>query len=171
MCRMFCNFATKLVSIEKMKNEESQMIEGDGLIPFFDVTEDKMQHIIKVIGVGGGGCNNRWERDIRPANTGGGGKGASKMLIDMFPMADGKLPAGLNTYTKLETSQYAYESDYPFMNRDPRFYRTFTFPGFRWAYNGDPTQRDGHNPSYDAGKNYVLWNYVWYTGRRIHCQQ
>ena len=107
--------------------------------------------------------NNRWERDIRPANTGGGGKGASKMLIDMFPMADGKLPAGLNTYTKLETSQYAYESDYPFMNRDPRFYRTFTFPGFRWAYNGDPTQRDGHNPSYDAGKNYVLWNYVWYT--------
>ena len=107
--------------------------------------------------------NNRWERDIRPANTGGGGKGASKMLIDMFPMADGKLPAGLNTYTKLETSQYAYESDYPFMNRDPRFYRTFTFPGFRWAYNGDQTQRDGHNPSYDAGKNYVLWNYVWYT--------
>ena len=50
MCRMFCNFATKLVSIEKMKNEESQMIEGDGLIPFFDVTEDKMQHIIKVSG-------------------------------------------------------------------------------------------------------------------------
>ncbi len=107
--------------------------------------------------------NNRWERDIRPANTGGGGKGASKMLIDMFPMADGKLPAGTNTYTKLETSQFAYESDYPFMNRDPRFYRTFTFPGFRWAFNGDPTQRDGHNPSYDAGKNYVLWNYVWYT--------
>ena len=107
--------------------------------------------------------NNRWERDIRPANTGGGGKGAGKMLIDMFPMADGKLPAGLNTYTKLETSQYAYESDYPFMNRDPRFYRTFTFPGFRWAFNGDPTQRDSHNPSYDAGKNYVLWNYVWYT--------
>lgn len=107
--------------------------------------------------------NNRWERDIRPANTGGGGKGASRMLIDMFPMADGKLPAGLNTYTKLETSQYEYESDYPFMNRDPRFYRTFTFPGFRWAYNGDPTQRDGHNPSYDSGKNYVLWNYVWYT--------
>ena len=107
--------------------------------------------------------NNRWERDIRPANTGGGGKTAGLMLIQQFPMADGKIPAGLGTYTKLETSEYSYEADYPFMNRDPRFYRTFSFPGFRWAYNGDPTQRDSHNPSYDSGKNYVLWNYVWYT--------
>ncbi|MCR4853801.1 MAG: RagB/SusD family nutrient uptake outer membrane protein [Prevotella sp.] len=107
--------------------------------------------------------NNRWERDIRPANTGGGGKTAGLMLIQMFPMADGKLPAGLNTYTKLETSDYAYESEYPFMNRDPRFYRTFAFPGFRWAYNGDATKRDSHNPSYNSGKDYVLWNYVWYT--------
>jgi hypothetical protein len=47
------------------------------------------------------------------------------------------------------------------MNRDPRFYRTFAFPGFRWAYNGDASLRDAHNPS--DGKNYVLWNYVWYT--------
>ncbi len=107
--------------------------------------------------------NNRWERDIRPSNTGGGGKTAGLMLIQQFPMADGKIPAGTGTYTKLETSEYSYESDFPFMNRDPRFYRTFSFPGFRWAYNGDPTQRDSHNPSYDNGKNYVLWNYVWYT--------
>jgi hypothetical protein len=85
------------------------------------------------------------------------------MLIQMFPMADGKIPAGLGTYTKLETSEYSYEAEYPFMNRDPRFYRTFTFPGFRWAYNGDPTKRDSHNPSYNSGKDYVLWNYVWYT--------
>ena len=107
--------------------------------------------------------NNRWERDIRPANTGGGGKSAGLMLIQMFPMADGKIPAGLGTYTKLETSDFSYEAEYPFMNRDPRFYRTFTFPGFRWAYNGDPTKRDSHNPSYNSGKDYVLWNYVWYT--------
>jgi hypothetical protein len=83
------------------------------------------------------------------------------MLVQMFPMADGKLPAGLNTYTKLETSSYAYESEYPFMNRDPRFYRTFAFPGFRWAYNGNAAEHDAHNPS--DGRNYVLWNYVWYT--------
>jgi len=68
-----------------------------------------------------------------------------------------------NTYSKLERSQYAYDESAPFMNRDPRFYRTFAFPGFRWAYNGDATQRDAHNPSYDGGKNYVLWNYKWYV--------
>jgi hypothetical protein len=51
------------------------------------------------------------------------------------------------------------------MNRDPRFYRTFAFPGFRWAYQGDPTQADANNPSYDGGKNYVLWNYVWYVDK------
>jgi len=105
--------------------------------------------------------NNRWERDIRPANTGGGGKNASAMLVNLFPMADGKIPADAETYAKLEDSSIKYDSEVPFLNRDPRFYRTFAFPGFRWAYNGDASQRDQHNPS--DGKNYVLWNYVWYT--------
>ena len=105
--------------------------------------------------------NNTWERFIRPDNQGGNGYGAGLMLIQMFPMADGKLPAGLNTYTKLEPSNYQYESEYPFMNRDPRFYRTFAFPGFRWAYNGNAAEHDSHNPS--DGANYTLWNYVWYT--------
>ena len=105
--------------------------------------------------------NNRWERDIRPSNTGGGGKGAGLMLVNMFPMADGRIPSGTGTYTKLETSEYTYEAEFPFMNRDPRFYRTFAFPGFRWAYNGDASSINPNNPS--DGKNYVLWNYVWYT--------
>ncbi len=105
--------------------------------------------------------NNRWERDIRPANTGGGGKNASAMLVDMFPMADGKIPAGTGTYTKLQTSDSTYAKSTPFLNRDPRFYRTFAFPGFRWAYNGDASQINPNNPG--PGNSYVLWNYVWYT--------
>ena len=123
--------------------------------------------------------NNRWERDIRPANTGGGGKGAGLALIEQFPMADGKMPdlsglADLNivggrtdkdTYSKLERSQYAYNEAAPYMNRDPRFYRTFAFPGFRWAYQGDATVRDSHNPSYNGGKDYVIWNYVWFVDK------
>ncbi|MBP7357949.1 MAG: RagB/SusD family nutrient uptake outer membrane protein [Prevotella sp.] len=107
--------------------------------------------------------NNAWERYIRPSNTTGSGKNASAMIIDMFPMADGKRPTTCNTYTKLEASDSTYDESYPFVGRDPRFYRTFAFPGFRWAYSGDPTQADSHNPSYDSGKNYAVWNYVWYT--------
>ena len=68
-----------------------------------------------------------------------------------------------DTYSRLERSQYAYDESAPFMNRDPRFYRTFAFPGFRWAYNGDATVRDSHNPYYNGGKDYVIWNYVWYV--------
>lgn len=105
--------------------------------------------------------NNRWERDIRPSNTGGGGRNASAMLVDMFPMADGKIPAGTGTYTKLETSAESYDRDVPFVDRDPRFYRTFAFPGFRWAYNGDASKINPDNPA--PGNSYVLWNYVWYT--------
>ena len=115
------------------------------------------------------GTNNRWERYIRPANnhtSGSGGYEASAMLVDMFPMKDGKIPtAAAGPDSKLKTSQYVYERDYPFMNRDPRFYRTFAFPGVRWAFDGDPTNGEStnHNKSYNNGKDYELWNYVWYT--------
>ena len=104
--------------------------------------------------------NNPWERYIRPDNTGGDGLPPSRMMLNLFPMADGKIPAEANNYTKLATSDIALDTDYPFMNRDPRFYRTFAFPGFRWAYNGDASIHNAHNPS--DGPKYTLWSYVWY---------
>lgn len=58
--------------------------------------------------------NNRWERDIRPSNTGGGGLRASQMLIDEFPMADGKIPASsASAYSKLEVSAESYDNTLP----------------------------------------------------------
>ncbi len=115
--------------------------------------------------------HNRWERDIRPGNTGGGGYSASQMMVDLFPMSDGKIPATYTSYSKLPTSSITYEHEYPFMNRDPRFYRTFAFPGVRWAYKtggyGDATAMDPHNPSYNKGTDYVLWNYNWFYGGDI----
>ncbi|MFV0403302.1 MAG: RagB/SusD family nutrient uptake outer membrane protein [Bacteroides graminisolvens] len=119
--------------------------------------------LFNTVQTGDGMKNNNWERGIRPKNSTGSGKEASAMMVDMFPMADGKKPALTNTYNKLEGSEYIYDENYPFMNRDPRFYRTFAFPGVRWAYSGDPTAADPDNPSYGSGKNYELWNYVWYT--------
>lgn len=105
--------------------------------------------------------NNTWERQIRPANTGGSGKAPSQMMIDQFPMSDGMLPSTCTTYTKLARSSQDYDSKLPFLNREPRFYRTFAFPGFRWAYSGDASVKNANNPS--DGANYTLWNYVWYT--------
>lgn len=106
--------------------------------------------------------NNLWENGIRPSNAmGGGGKTPSSMMVDMFPMADGKRPATCNTYSLLEASEEGYDPKYPFMNRDQRFYRTFAFPGVRWTFNGDPRNELNNNPY--AGTAYELWNYVWYT--------
>lgn len=103
-----------------------------------------------------------WEHGIRPSNAmGGGGKTPSAMLVDMFPMKDGKRPALSKAYTVLDASSTNYNEEYPFMDRDPRFYRTFAFPGVRWAFNGDPTSESNHNPY--KGSDYELWNYVWYT--------
>ena len=66
--------------------------------------------------------NNTWEHGIRPNNTlGGGGKTPSAMLVDMFPMRDGKVPGGCNTYTKLDKSESDYNPQFPFIDRDPRF--------------------------------------------------
>lgn len=119
--------------------------------------------LFNTVQTGDGQKNNNWERGIRPKNTTGSGLEASAMMVDMFPMSDGKKPASCATYSKLDASEYEYEGEFPFMNRDPRFYRTFAFPGVRWAYSGDPTQADPNNPSYNGGKDYTLWNYVWYT--------
>ena len=112
---------------------------------------------------GDGQKNNSWERWIRPANTSGSGFRASAMLVDLFPMADGKVPTTAQTYTKLDRSEYEYDREHPFMNRDPRFYRTFAMPGFRWAYNGDGSVDQPNDPKYNNGRDYELWNYVWYT--------
>jgi len=105
--------------------------------------------------------NNGWENAIRPSNTmGGGGITPSAMMVDLFPMKDGKRPATLDTYSSLEASGYTYDPELPFVDRDPRFYRTFAFPGVRWTFNGNPTSESNHNPY--EGKDYILWNYVWY---------
>lgn len=106
--------------------------------------------------------NNPWEDLIRPANTLGSGLNPSAMIVDLFPMSDGKMPASCESYDNsvLEHSTVPYNPELPFMNRDPRFYRTFAFPGVRWAFNGDPNTSILNNPY--KGSDYVLWNYVWY---------
>lgn len=97
--------------------------------------------------------NNGWESSIRPYNAGGsGGKNATAQMVDLFPMADGKKPG---------QSTYAYDTQRFFLNRDPRFYRTFAFPGERWAFNGDPTSLNAVTYPY-KGNSYVLWSYAWY---------
>lgn len=119
------------------------------------------------------GYNNQWERFIRPINTqlrAGSGQEASSMLVDLFPMKDGKKPKYVGgdpyepkkTWKLLDESAETTDRECPFMDRDPRFYRTFAFPGVRWAYNGDASQ-GGANDNPSDGTNYALWNYVWYA--------
>lgn len=104
---------------------------------------------------------NNWEQSIRPSNSfGSGGKTPSANIVDLFPMKDGKRPSSYNSYTVLEPSSITYDRDLPFLNRDPRFYRTFAFPGVCWAFEGDAVNADLHYPY--TGSDYALWNYVWY---------
>lgn len=106
--------------------------------------------------------NNLWEQGARPANTlGNNGKTPSAMIVDLFPMKDGKRPSTYNSYSKLEASSYTYNPEFPFADRDPRFYRTFAFPGVYWRFSGDPNTSKSCNPY--TGDKYILWNYVWYN--------
>lgn len=107
--------------------------------------------------------NNPWEQKIRPSNTlGGGGVIPSATMMQIFPMRDGGVNTyGAQFYTKLKASENEYDENAPFMNRDPRFYRTFGFPGILWQHEGS-AMSDGTNMNPFAGGSYELWNYVWY---------
>ena len=99
--------------------------------------------------------SNSWENSIRPTNTGaGGGKSTTAEMVDLFPMANG-LPATDKDRNPINS----YDKDIFFKNRDPRFYRTFAFPGVQWTFSGIPKKSAG---PYNLGSKYQLWNYCWY---------
>lgn len=86
---------------------------------------------IQLLGDGDTGSylHNSWEGNIRlSSQNGGGGQEAPKEMIDLFPMADGSRPTAAN----------GYDDFLFFLNRDPRFYRTFAFSGSHWGYSEDP---------------------------------
>ncbi|WKL46172.1 RagB/SusD family nutrient uptake outer membrane protein [Flavobacterium pectinovorum] len=82
--------------------------------------------------------NNSWEKAIRPISQGGtGALEAPKEMIDLFPLANGARPTAANLY-----DPFLF-----FLNRDPRFYRTFAFSGAKWDY------KENAKP--------VVWAYTW----------
>ncbi len=98
---------------------------------------------------------NATEQTLRPSNCGGnGGITPSAEMIDAFPMADGKRPT--------EAGQYDYNKKLFFLNRDPRFYRTFGFPGTEWQFQGAIDSLVLQSP-YQSGLDYQLQNYAWYS--------
>ena len=132
----------------------SEDTEGLFIARFNDVTEGGIPDYSR---------NNPWEQKIRPKNTlGGGGITPSATIMEIFPMRDGGVNAktAQNYYTKLKVSNQNYDESVPFLNRDPRFYRTFGFPGIIWQHSGSAMAETNNNP-YEGGK-YELWNYVWY---------
>jgi hypothetical protein len=106
--------------------------------------------------------NNHREQSLRPSNAAGAtsntGMTANALMVDLFPMADGKKPAEVG-------GTYSYDPLKFFVNRDPRFYRTFAFPGVYWRFEGNPLAWEGEVPSNAVypGTDYVLWNYSWYA--------
>ena len=105
---------------------------------------------------------NCTEQTLRPSNCGGGGGiTPSAEMVDAFPMIDGKRP-----YEAHENG-LIYDKKLFFLNRDPRFYRTFAFPGTEWQFSGtiDTTSVANwpiEDARYRTGDYYRLQNYAWY---------
>jgi starch-binding outer membrane protein, SusD/RagB family len=84
---------------------------------------------------------NGWEHAARPKEIiGGGSLSPTKQMLDAFPMKDGKMPG---------ESNYEYNLNKFYKNRDPRFYKTFAYNGALWPYKENP--------------NYRLWTYRWFA--------
>ena len=99
---------------------------------------------------------NCTEQKLRPSNCGGaGGITPSAAMVDAFPMADGKRPT--------EAGQYVYDKKLFFLNRDPRFYRTFAFPGTEWRFLGSISGDLVEKCPYGSGVEYQLQQYAWYA--------
>jgi len=82
--------------------------------------------------------NNSWEKGMRMVSQGGtSAMEAPREMIDLFPMKDGSRPTTANGYDPFTF----------FVNRDPRFYRTFAFSGMKWPYK--------------ENTNSVVWTYRW----------
>lgn len=104
---------------------------------------------------------NNWEQSIRPQNTNAVGSWQpTSEMVDLFPMADGLKPG---------ESSLPYDKNLFWLNRDPRFYRTFAFPGTEWRFSADAAtlNSDGlktiyPSEKYATGDAYQLWNYTWY---------
>lgn len=89
--------------------------------------------------------SNSWEKAMRMVSQGGtSAMEAPKEMIDLFPMADGSRPTPANGY-----NDFTF-----FVNRDPRFYRTFAFSGMHWPYKEAAT----------ATYKPVVWSYRWVDG-------
>ena len=98
---------------------------------------------------------NCLENTLRPSNCGGGGGiNPSAEMVDAFPMADGKRPT--------EAGQYTYNKTLFFLNRDPRFYRTFAFPGTEWRFLGSISGDLIETCPYETGTSYQHQQYAWY---------
>jgi hypothetical protein len=84
---------------------------------------------------------NGWEQAARPKEVlGGSSLNATKQMLDAFPMKDGKMP-GVSTIT--------YNANKFYLNRDPRFYKTFAYNGQLWPYK--------------ENAKYRLWSYRWFA--------
>lgn len=88
--------------------------------------------------------SNGWENLIRlSSQNGSGGISVPEEMVDMFPMADGSATAASS---KIKNGSLTF-----FLNRDPRFYRTFAFAGSQWN-SGTPSVTD------------TVWAYRWMNG-------
>ncbi|KGE14985.1 RagB/SusD family nutrient uptake outer membrane protein [Sphingobacterium deserti] len=85
--------------------------------------------------------NNGWEQAIRPREINGAGSvSPTRQIVESFPMKDGKAIDD-------NTSEYTYDPNKFYKNRDPRFYKSFAYNGAIWPYGGDD--------------NFKIWTYGW----------
>ena len=113
---------------------------GYGLLPnYTDVfeTSEHKENIFSVVFNDPVKTNGRAEDAVRPLSESKNATGGDQpiwALAEAYPMKDGKMPED-------PTSQYAYEEQRFWENRDPRFAATLVWNGEHYPLSGKPDRR------------------------------
>lgn len=148
--------ALDIIGFDYTSSQEIYIGDADVSARFFNDPENDELILRRASGNGtaeGSKDNNIEKRHFIPSLYGSGKCNPSQNLVDAFPMANGY---------PITDSRSGYDPDYPYTNRDPRFYQTVLYDGSYFA--GNPVETFNGGKDYNGGSDLANVNTSTRTG-------
>lgn len=149
---------------------------GYGLYPNYAgiwLNQPNQEDVLTTVYINPGKTDGRQEECIRPLTVSKNCTGDDQpiwALVSSYPMKDGQQPG--------QSSQYSYNTQTFWENRDPRFYATIIYNGELMPWGGDATNRQytdlqvgGLDDGFGPGQNYGRTGFYCLKGLQVSLPQ